>query len=94
MHLSDEETDTKESFPDIPRKVAEKGLTCICPDSQTSGALGEELEERIDPGSSNSECYDQPRQHTKAETLLYQQRSVSSKLWFFQWSCMDVRVGL
>ena len=23
-----------------------------------------------------------------------QQRSVYSELWFFQWSCMDVRVGL
>ena len=30
----------------------------------------------------------------KAETLLYQQRSIWSRLWFFQWSCMDVRVGL
>ena len=30
----------------------------------------------------------------KAETLLCQQRSVSSRLWFFQWSCMDVRVAL
>ena len=30
----------------------------------------------------------------KAETLLCQQRSVCSRLWFFQWSCMDVRVGL
>ena len=29
----------------------------------------------------------------KAETLLCQQRSVWSRLWFFQWSCMDVRVG-
>ena len=29
-----------------------------------------------------------------AETLLCQQRSVWSRLWFFQWSCMDVRVGL
>ena len=28
------------------------------------------------------------------ETLLCQQRSVWSRLWFFQWSCMDVRVGL
>ena len=27
-------------------------------------------------------------------TLLFQQRSVWSRLWFFQWSCMDVRVGL
>ena len=30
----------------------------------------------------------------KAEILLCQQRSVYSRLWFFQWSCMDVRVGL
>ena len=30
----------------------------------------------------------------KAETLLCQQRSIQSRLWFFQWSCMDVRVGL
>ena len=30
----------------------------------------------------------------KAEMLLCQQRSVKSKLWFFQWSCMDMRVGL
>ena len=30
----------------------------------------------------------------KAETLLCQQRSVLSRLWFFQWSCMDVKVGL
>ena len=32
--------------------------------------------------------------YSKAETLLYQQRSVLLRLWFFQWSCMDVRVGL
>ena len=30
----------------------------------------------------------------KAETLLCQQRFVESRLCFFQWSCMDVRVGL
>ena len=29
-----------------------------------------------------------------SETLLCQQMSVWSRLWFFQWSCMDVRVGL
>ena len=29
-----------------------------------------------------------------AETLLCQQRSIYSRLWFFLWSCMDVRVGL
>ena len=30
----------------------------------------------------------------KAETLLCEQRSVWSRLWFFQWSCMDMRAGL
>ena len=30
----------------------------------------------------------------KAETLICQQRFVQSRLWFFLWSCMDVRVGL
>ena len=30
----------------------------------------------------------------KSRDILYQQRSVWSRLWFFQWSCMDVRVGL
>ena len=29
-----------------------------------------------------------------AETLLCQQRTIYSKVWFFQYSCMDVRVGL
>ena len=32
--------------------------------------------------------------YSKAETLLCQQRSVESRLWFFRWSCMDVSVGL
>ena len=31
---------------------------------------------------------------SKVETLLCQQRSIYSKLWFYQWSCVDVRVGL
>ena len=30
----------------------------------------------------------------KSKTLLCQQRSVWSRLWFFQWSCMDVRLAL
>ena len=30
----------------------------------------------------------------KAETLLFQQKSIKSRLWFLLWSCMDVRVGL
>ena len=30
----------------------------------------------------------------KSETLLCQQRSVWPRLWFFQWSCRNVRVGL
>ena len=39
------------------------------------------------------DSYDHPRQHMKKQTLLCQQRSVWSRLWFFQLSCMDVRVG-
>ena len=39
--------------------------------------------------------YDQLRQHIKKQRqLLCQHRSVLSRLWFFLWSCMDVRVGL
>ena len=38
--------------------------------------------------------YDKPRQHNKKQTLLCQQKSVYTKLWFFQQSCMDVKVGL
>ena len=32
--------------------------------------------------------------YSKTETLLCRLRSIESRLWFFQWSCMDVRVGL
>ena len=30
----------------------------------------------------------------KTETLFCQQKFIYSNLWFFLWSCMDVRVGL
>ena len=30
----------------------------------------------------------------KSRDILCQQRSIWSDLWFFQWSCMDVRIGL
>ena len=30
----------------------------------------------------------------KSGDIICQQRSVWSRLWFFQWSCIDVRVGL
>ena len=33
-------------------------------------------------------------EYSKAEILLCQQRCILSRLWFFQWSCMDVKVGL
>ena len=33
-------------------------------------------------------------QMKKQRQLLCQHRSVQSKLWFGQWSCMDARVGL
>ena len=30
----------------------------------------------------------------KSRDITLPKRSIWSKLWFFQWSCMDVRVGL
>ena len=33
-----------------------------------------------------------PRQHIKRQTSLCQQRSIYSKLWFFQWSCTNVKL--
>ena len=45
--------------------------------------------------ASSKESHDQPRQHIKKQRhYSANKRAVLSKLWFFQWSCMDVRVGL
>ena len=39
--------------------------------------------------------YDQPRQHIKKQRHYFANKGLSSqRLWFFQWSCIDVRVGL
>ena len=41
------------------------------------------------------ESYDQPRQHIKKKKHYFVNKSPSSQGYgFFQWSCMDVRVGL
>ena len=37
--------------------------------------------------------YDKPRQHIKKQRHYFANKG-PSRLWFFQWSCMDVRVGL
>ena len=39
------------------------------------------------------ESYNHPGQHLEAETSLCQQRSIQSKLWYFQQSCTDLRGG-
>ena len=50
---------------------------------------------KLKDACSLKKSYDKSRQHIeKEETSLCQQRSFQSRLWFFQWSCMDVRVGL
>ena len=38
--------------------------------------------------------YDQPRQHVKNQRCYFADKGPSSQDWFFQQSCMDVRVGL
>jgi len=55
------------------------------------GDCSHEIKRRLLLGSkvmSNLDSY------SKAETLLCQQRSGLSRISFFLWSCMDVRVGL
>ena len=38
--------------------------------------------------------YDQPRQHIKKQKHYFVNKGLSSQAYgFFQWSCMDVRVG-
>ena len=39
------------------------------------------------------ESYDQPRQHIEKQRCYFANKG-SQRLWFFQWSCMDMRVGL
>ena len=39
------------------------------------------------------EIYDQQRQHIKKQRHYFVNKGLL-RLWFFQWSCMDVRVGL
>ena len=38
--------------------------------------------------------YDQPRQHIKKQRHYFANKGPSSQSYGFQWSCMDVRVGL
>ena len=40
------------------------------------------------------ESYDQLDRILKSRDITLPTKSVWSRLWFFQWSCMDVRVGL
>ena len=37
--------------------------------------------------------YDQPRWHIEKQGRYFANKGLS-RLWFFQWSCMDVRAGL
>ena len=37
--------------------------------------------------------YDQPRQHITKQRHYFANKGLSGQGWFFQWSCMDVRVG-
>ena len=39
------------------------------------------------------EYYDKLDRVLKSRDITCLQKSIESKLWFFQWSCMDVRVG-
>ena len=40
------------------------------------------------------ESYDQARQHIKKQRYYFVNKGLSSQGYGFQWSCMDVRIGL
>ena len=40
-----------------------------------------------------NKSYDQPREYIKKQRHYFANKG-PSRLWFFQWSCMDVRIGL
>ena len=49
---------------------------------------------RLKDAYSLEGSYDQPREHIKKQRHYFANKCPLSRLWFFQWSCMDVRVGL
>ena len=49
---------------------------------------------KLKDACSLKENYDKPRQLIKKQDVILPTKAVCSRLWFFQWSCMDVRVGL
>ena len=53
-----------------------------------------EIKRRLLLGRKVMTNLDSIKDSKKTDTLLCQQRSIWSRLWFFQWLCMDVRVGL
>ena len=56
------------------------------------GDCSHEIKRRFTPWK---ESYDQPRQHIKKQRHYFANKGPSSQDYvFFQWSCMDVRVGL
>ena len=67
------------------------GLVLVGSKITADGHCSHEIKRRLLPGKKVMTNLDSI---LKSETLLCQQRSVSSRLQFFQWSCMDVRVGL
>ena len=67
------------------------GLVLVGSKITADGDCSHEIKRRLLPGKKVMTNLDSI---LKSETLLCQQRSVSSRLQFFQWSCMDVRVGL
>ena len=63
-------------------------LTFLDSKITADGDCGHEIERRLHLGRKT-------RQHIKKQRHYFADKGPSrKKLWFFQWSCMDVRVGL
>ena len=64
---------------------------------QIDGETEETVSDFIFVGSkitADGDCSHEIKRRFLLETLICRLRSVQSRLWFFLWSCMNVRVGL
>ena len=64
----------------------------LCSKITADGDCSHKIKKTLTPWK---ESCDQPRQHIKKEIHYFVNKGLfSSRLWFFQWSGMDVRAGL
>ena len=98
LKLNIQKTKTMASGPitswEIDGETVETLSDFICLDSKITadGDCSHEIKRRLLLGKKS---YDQPRYHIEKQRHYFANQGLSSQGYvFFQWSCMDVRVGL